>query len=188
MAADLPGIRDYVIPGDGNEVVQETAYAILALNEVDRAGYIANIHGAATYLKNVQLLTGGWENAAGDGENNEVTAEALWGIHAAFPDIINIGETGTGPGGIGTNDGNSTLELWLDAGKGTTLTGSGVSVWGDQSGNNNDATQGIDNNRPGNPAAVVNSQPVVRFDGNSDQLSLPNFAASFSAGDIFIVI
>ena len=30
---------NYVIPNDGNETVQETAYAILALNAVDTAGY-----------------------------------------------------------------------------------------------------------------------------------------------------
>ncbi len=73
----------FVIPNDGDEAVQETAYAILALNEVDRAGYLGNIWGAGTYLSNVQLGTGGWEQYVGTGENNEVTGEALWGISAA---------------------------------------------------------------------------------------------------------
>lgn len=75
----------YVIPDDDNEAVQETAYAILALNAVDPAGYLSEILGASAYLSSVQLASGGWENYAGDGENNEVTGEALWGINTAEP-------------------------------------------------------------------------------------------------------
>ena len=74
---------NYVIPDDGNETVQETAYAILALSEFDTATYLAEIQGAGDYLVSVQLPTGGWENWAGGGENNEVTGEALWGIKEA---------------------------------------------------------------------------------------------------------
>jgi len=75
----------YVIPFDGDETIQETAYAILALNEHDRATYLTEIEGAADYMLGVQLGTGGWENYATSGENNEVTGEALWGIMAAYP-------------------------------------------------------------------------------------------------------
>jgi hypothetical protein len=74
---------NYVISNDGDESVQETAYAILALNEVNRGKYLGNISGASSYLLNVQLPTGGWENYSGDGENNELTGEALWGMSAA---------------------------------------------------------------------------------------------------------
>ncbi|MDZ7330960.1 MAG: T9SS type A sorting domain-containing protein [candidate division KSB1 bacterium] len=68
----------------GNETIQETAYAILALNEFNRSTYLTNIQGATNYLISVQLSTGGWENYVGDpdGENNEVTGEALWAICA----------------------------------------------------------------------------------------------------------
>lgn len=66
----------------GNETVQETSYAILALIEVDGARYFDQILGAADYLSRVQLSTGGWENDAGSGENNEVTGEALWAASA----------------------------------------------------------------------------------------------------------
>jgi hypothetical protein len=66
----------------GNEINQETAYAILALNEVDRDGYLVQIQGAADYLRSVKLGTGGWDNYPGDpdGENNEITGEVMWGI------------------------------------------------------------------------------------------------------------
>ena len=74
--------RDYVIAYDYNEAIQETAYAILALEEM--GGYASVIAGAAQYMLSVQLPTGGWENYVGStsGENNEVTAEAAWGIWA----------------------------------------------------------------------------------------------------------
>lgn len=66
----------------GNETTQETAYAILALHQVNRTAYQGKIQGAAHYLIGVQLPTGGWDNFVGDpdGENNELTGEALWGI------------------------------------------------------------------------------------------------------------
>ena len=76
---------NYLNPGEGNETIQETAYAILALNEVDRTGYLVEIQGAADYMRGVQLVTGGWENYAGSGENNEITAEALWGHAVVYP-------------------------------------------------------------------------------------------------------
>lgn len=76
----------------GNETNQETAYAILALNEVNRAGYLDDIVGAGVYLMSVQLATGGWDNYVGDpdGENNELTGEALWGIDTASSEITEV--------------------------------------------------------------------------------------------------
>ncbi|MCK5087756.1 MAG: T9SS type A sorting domain-containing protein [Melioribacteraceae bacterium] len=73
---------DYVIPDDYNETIQETAYSLLALYEVDKKNYSLNVHGAANYMISAQLNTGGWENYVGSlsGENNEITGEAMWGI------------------------------------------------------------------------------------------------------------
>jgi len=71
---------DYVVEDAGNEVVQETAYSILALQALDSAGYLANIGDARSYLHSVQLGTDGWENNPGSGENNQMTGEALWAI------------------------------------------------------------------------------------------------------------
>lgn len=66
-------------PTPGNEFVQETAYAILALNEI--GGHFNKIVDAIQYLENVQFCTGGWENGPLEtGENNEYTAEAMWGL------------------------------------------------------------------------------------------------------------
>ncbi|MCK9209560.1 MAG: T9SS type A sorting domain-containing protein [Ignavibacteriaceae bacterium] len=75
----------WVIPNDGDEAIQETAYSILALLEVNRNAYLSNILGAANYIMSVQLPSGGWEQSVGYGENNEITGEALWGICTAYP-------------------------------------------------------------------------------------------------------
>jgi hypothetical protein len=73
---------NYISINEGNETIQETSYAILALNEIDSTAYLNSIRGAVDYLMNVQLSSGGWENYVGSrsGENNELTAEALWAI------------------------------------------------------------------------------------------------------------
>lgn len=70
----------YVIEGDGNETIQETAYALMALKEFDGITFLNQIASAGIYLTGTQLGTGGWENYLGSGENNEITGEALWGI------------------------------------------------------------------------------------------------------------
>jgi hypothetical protein len=73
----------------GNESIQETAYAILALNEFTKSTlpfYRFDIQNAANYIMSVQLGTGGWENGSWEpGENNEITGEALWAIATAYP-------------------------------------------------------------------------------------------------------
>ncbi len=75
--------------GDTVESIQTTAYAALALNEVDRTTYLASILGAGTYIDNQQLVSGGWKNSAAEpDENNEVTGEALWGATAALTSIL----------------------------------------------------------------------------------------------------
>jgi hypothetical protein len=67
-----------------DETVQETAYALMALNEVDGLGYLAEIYDALNHLQTVQLGTGGWKNYyIGSAEDNQITGEALWGIAAA---------------------------------------------------------------------------------------------------------
>ncbi len=82
---------DYTLENDQNESTQKTAYAIIALHTLDHNAYLTQIQTAADYLMSIQLATGGWDNypAVGtyeaSGENNEITAEALWGIRLAYP-------------------------------------------------------------------------------------------------------
>jgi beta-lactam-binding protein with PASTA domain len=68
-----------------DEAVQETVYALIALNEFDRDSYSLEIWEAGTYLQSVQLATGGWKNHVFPGdEKNELTGEALRGIVVAI--------------------------------------------------------------------------------------------------------
>jgi hypothetical protein len=70
--------------GQNNGNIQATAYAILALAELDRTTYLEDIQKAADYIEGKQLPTGGWEYQTGEDENNQVTGEALWGIATAY--------------------------------------------------------------------------------------------------------
>ncbi len=79
---------DNIIPD--NDGVQYTAYAMLGLNQLDRARYLTVIQNAATYLAGTQLPTGGWlpyppytADPVYFGENNEITGEALWSMSVA---------------------------------------------------------------------------------------------------------
>ncbi len=84
----------HVIPNEENETEQETAYAILALNEVNRTLYLTKIQGAADYLRSIQLSNGGWGIPSQGGENNEVTGEALWGISVVYTPPVNVTQQG----------------------------------------------------------------------------------------------
>lgn len=76
------------------------------------------------------------------------------------------------------------LTLWLkadaglyqDAAKTTPATSDGdvVGAWEDQSGNGSDATQATTSKKPLLKLGIVNSKPVVRFDGVDDQLDTAN--------------
>ncbi len=98
----------------------------------------------------------------------------------AFVPVVPSGLNGNGPGGVGTVDGTSTLELWLQANQGvftdttcTTLAANGnaVACWRDQSGNGRSYTQATAGNRPIYRTNIQNGQPVVDFDGANDRLT-----------------
>ncbi|HPP75760.1 MAG TPA: hypothetical protein PLU88_11615, partial [Armatimonadota bacterium] len=84
--ADGSFIRSIIKP---NSSVQETAYAMLALNEFGCFG--EEVGKAAAYLRSVQLSTGGWENGIDEtGENNEYSAEALWALSLVNVLVLNV--------------------------------------------------------------------------------------------------
>ncbi len=73
------------------------------------------------------------------------------------------------------------LELWLAADRGLSLSdGDPVVTWLDQSGNGKNATQGVGANQPTFRTGIVNSLPIIRFDGVTEyltflSLTLPSF-------------
>jgi prepilin-type N-terminal cleavage/methylation domain-containing protein len=77
------------------------------------------------------------------------------------------------------------LKLWFAAGTGVTLSSGYVSTWADQSGNGNDAVQLSALAQPLYVPNAINGLPAVRFDGNSDYLSIN--AETWLANSVFYV-
>ena len=87
----------------------------------------------------------------------------------------------TGPGGVGNGDGSGGQPenaLWLRANKDVTGA-TPVTSWGDQSGNNNDATS---NRGPDLASSVtgLNNQPALLFDGGNNEFLSPSAADELS--------
>ncbi|MBN1124584.1 MAG: VCBS repeat-containing protein [Sedimentisphaerales bacterium] len=77
-----------------DETVTVTAAGILALEAADRYLYWDNIAPARTFLRTDQLLSSGWENYTGAGEDNLVTAETIRGLKASRPTPGDIQDDG----------------------------------------------------------------------------------------------
>ncbi len=76
----------------------------------------------------------------------------------------------TGPGGVGNSTGAGGQPrniLWLRADLGTTIV-TGVSAWNDQSGNNNNFSQGTTTMQPALISSGLNGRSLLRFDGSND--------------------
>lgn len=88
------------------------------------------------------------------------------------------------------------LIVWLDAGAGVfsdagttpAVNDDTIQQWNDQSGNGNNASQGTSANRPTYKTGVLNSRPVLRFDGSNDSIRTGTFSSTLSQPNtVFIV-
>ena len=84
-------------------------------------------------------------------------------------------------------DAISGLEVWFDATTGVTTTGTAVTGWDDQSGNNNDGSPPLTANRPSLVAAGLNGLDIINFDGNDDFLRLGT-AVEPNAGTLVVLL
>ncbi len=84
----------------------------------------------------------------------------------------------TGPGGVGTDDGSSDLQLWIRADELSGFSdGDLINMWPDASGYNHDATQSNTDRQPIYRSSGRNGRPTAEFGGpNSDN-------GSFTAAD-----
>ncbi|MFK8044023.1 MAG: hypothetical protein AB8B72_00910, partial [Crocinitomicaceae bacterium] len=94
----------------------------------------------------------------------------------------------TGPGGVGRNDGTSSLVLWLDVNTETTgVNGMALSTWHDRSGNGLDFPAGTASS--GNGATYnssgVNGYPTLTFNGSNDYYQHP-YSATLNPSNISI--
>jgi Fibronectin type III domain/Bacterial TSP3 repeat len=80
------------------------------------------------------------------------------------------------------------LKLWLRSDFGVVSGTSGlVSVWTDESGSMNDATQASTSAQPTLLSNTMNAQPVIRFDGVTKVVGVPSFLATANAVEAFAV-
>jgi Concanavalin A-like lectin/glucanases superfamily/Fn3 associated len=92
---------------------------------------------------------------------------------------------GDGPGGVGTTDGTSEMELWLKADSLVLASGAQVGAWNDSSGNGRTLVQGSAGLRPVFTAAAGNGLPVVRFTADWFQsLALPAAGNEFAVAAV----
>jgi hypothetical protein len=100
---------------------------------------------------------------------------------SGFPVVgtTNLISGNVGPGGIG-NSTETALWLMANSGTSTTTNGTAVSLWSDQSGNANNASQAVATQQPLYQSSVINSQPTLLFDNavspNNDELVVPDNA------------
>jgi fibronectin type 3 domain-containing protein len=83
------------------------------------------------------------------------------------------------------------LALWLKADAGLLQGGTNtpVSLWADQSGNGNHATQPTGVNQPQWVPGMIGDRPVVRFNGTNSYLSLPGSTMAGTTGaEAFVVL
>lgn len=96
----------------------------------------------------------------------------------------------TGPGGVGTNTGSSSLKLWLQADQGISnaTNGQSVNLWQDQSGANNHVSVNTATSEPTYNSNGANSMPYLSLDGN-DYLELSAASADFNSTEstVFLV-
>ncbi len=104
--------------------------------------------------------------------NLELTSSTVADLPSPNPThIFTIGDNDdavlgfSGPGGVGNSASNV---LWLRTDE---LTGSSISLWEDISGNGNDYSRSNSSERPQLVSGILNGRPVVRFDGNNDDLA-----------------
>jgi hypothetical protein len=82
-----------------------------------------------------------------------------------------------------------SLALWLRADLGVLTNTSGqISVWADQSGGGNNASQTTTNAQPVWVSTALNGCPVVHFNGAHSFLSLPNFLEGAASAEAFVVL
>lgn len=78
----------------------------------------------------------------------------------------------SGPGGVGNASNNG---LWLRADGLSQANNSTISSWTDQSGNSNNAGQSLTPKQPIYlSSSTLNNMPIVRFDGNNDEMVVPD--------------
>jgi YD repeat-containing protein len=81
----------------------------------------------------------------------------------------------------------SGLGLWLKSDTGVSVSGTAVTGWADQSGNNRTASQGTSANQPALVTNALNGKPAIRFDGTNDFLQATMPISGLQGLTLFVV-
>jgi fibronectin type 3 domain-containing protein len=108
--------------------------------------------------------------------------------YSTWSDYSNIAQVTTPDGGAPLPSGALTLWLKADAGLAQGSTNTPVSVWADQSGKGNNATQTTSGYQPVWVRGVIADRPVVRYNGSNSYFNLPSFLTGLSQAEVFVVL
>ena len=100
----------------------------------------------------------------------------------------NVAQATTPVSGTSMPLGNLALWLKADAGLLQGGTNTPVSLWADQSGNGNHATQPTGTSQPLWIPGAIGDRPVVRFNGTNSYFNLPNFLTGATGEEAFVVL
>lgn len=105
-----------------------------------------------------------------------------------MPSLLLGGAGPTGAGGAAFSPSDvAGLELWLKADALALSDGTAVATWTDSSGLGNNATQVTGSLQPLFKTAIVNSLPVLRFDGTDDFMTVAAITNNDATRTIFCV-
>jgi len=130
------------------------------------------------------------DNTQFDSSSSVVTATAGQVTLTSTEELSNTGfeadltgwDTGAQP------DSLTDLTLWLKADAITGLNdGDGVTTWSDQSGQGFNASQTDATRKPIFKTNIINSQPIIRFDGSNDYLDVGTIRSTQGGLDTFVV-
>ncbi len=158
---------------DGIEDAWETARGMnTALND-------RNLDLDGDGLKNIEEYLRGTNPSLADTDGDGLTddVELFLGTNPLVADNYSVALPVSNP------------RMHLRADKGMVIDSTGkISLWRDQSGNNNHASQSTAANQPQLVASVVNGRPVVRFNGTAAWMSLTNLFSGATEGELFVII
>ena len=96
-----------------------------------------------------------------------------------------IGISQTGPGGVGSTDGTSSLDLWLRGDAGVEEEAGdvaedldNVTFWRDQSGNNNDAQQANLVDKPNLDSTGMAGRPAINFQSSNTEFVTTSYTVN----------
>lgn len=148
--------------------------------------YVDNSLPAVGPARNVVVVTSG-PMAGGPAQPVVDTTGVLPGVGPALPVYVVSGSLGGGGTAAPFAPTSITgLQFWFSASSLVLNDGDAVASWSDSGSGGHTATQGTAGLRPTYKTGIINSKPVVRFDGGNDRLTTDSITHGIGTGDLTI--